>query len=481
MIVVYAFAALLGYALGSIPFGLVLTRLAGTLAASAGFAPGNVVCNLPGYQLLDSLAVEAGGKVCVATIINGGITAFDPSGSTEHYAFPDLIVTNICFGGPDMMTAWITASATGKLFKARWPRPGLKLNFNGRGQASGIRGDFNHDGYVVARSSRATCHERPVRLCRFRGARFGAERREVSIQPRTELMMQGVESFSVQSPPIGQEQKRLREEAAGEDTEDARRRKGKKIEELPQTAGHPQVISIRSQLKTAGERLAIFRIVETAPAPGLAMAPEAGRGVVFLNLLFLLSIIMLPATNGLYGNYRASSVVGVIYGLHLTVIAALNALLWLIAASGQRHFGVLAPAFFPVLVFLVGTAVALVQPEAAQFVWSAAFAAPLLARRRPEVRDGSSKAVRGDIMPRGAFGCSTSATLPLNCAGTAADVLRKAIQGGRSMKKIFLSSAMLIVSSVAATAADLPAKAPLYKAPVAVVYDWTGFYLGGYY
>jgi len=35
----------------------------GVLAPAAGFAPGNVVCNLPGYQLLDSLAVEAGGKV----------------------------------------------------------------------------------------------------------------------------------------------------------------------------------------------------------------------------------------------------------------------------------------------------------------------------------------------------------------------------------------------------------------------------------
>lgn len=102
----------------------------GKLSPGPGFAPGNVVCNLPGYQLLDSLAVEAGGKVCVATIINGGITAFDPDGSTEHYAFPDLIVTNICFGGPDMRTAWITASATGKLYKATWPRPGLKLNFN---------------------------------------------------------------------------------------------------------------------------------------------------------------------------------------------------------------------------------------------------------------------------------------------------------------------------------------------------------------
>jgi gluconolactonase len=96
----------------------------------AGFQPARVVCNLPGYQLLDSLAVEAGGKVCAATIINGGITAFDPDGSTEHYPFPDLITTNICFGGADMQTAWVTCSSTGKLFKCRWPRPGLKLNFN---------------------------------------------------------------------------------------------------------------------------------------------------------------------------------------------------------------------------------------------------------------------------------------------------------------------------------------------------------------
>jgi len=103
----------------------------GEMAPNPGFAPGRVVCNLPGYQLLDSLAVEASGKVCVATIINGGITAFDPDGSVEHYPVPDLITTNICFGGGDMRTAWITASATGKLYRAKWPRPGLRLNFNG--------------------------------------------------------------------------------------------------------------------------------------------------------------------------------------------------------------------------------------------------------------------------------------------------------------------------------------------------------------
>jgi len=102
----------------------------GKLAPGPGYAPGRVVANLQGYQLLDSLAVEAGGKVCVATIVNGGITVFDPDGSTEHLPVPDPVTTNICFGGADMRDAWITAGATGRLYKTRWPRPGLRLNFN---------------------------------------------------------------------------------------------------------------------------------------------------------------------------------------------------------------------------------------------------------------------------------------------------------------------------------------------------------------
>jgi uncharacterized membrane protein len=110
----------------------------------------------------------------------------------------------------------------------------------------------------------------------------------------------------------------------------------------------------------------------------LAFAPEAGRGAVFLNLLFLLSIIALPATNGLYGSYRSSSVVAVIYSGHLTVIAALNALLWMIALKGRGHREILAPVIFPVVVFTLGTAVAFVAPSVAPYVWCVGFAAPLL-------------------------------------------------------------------------------------------------------
>lgn len=94
------------------------------------WAPGRAVATLPGHQMLDSLKVEAGGKVCVGTLLNGGITVFDPNGTTEHVPVPDLAVTNLCFGGADMRDVWITASASGRLYKARWPRPGLKLAFN---------------------------------------------------------------------------------------------------------------------------------------------------------------------------------------------------------------------------------------------------------------------------------------------------------------------------------------------------------------
>ena len=109
----------------------------------------------------------------------------------------------------------------------------------------------------------------------------------------------------------------------------------------------------------------------------LAVAPEAGRSVVFLNLFFLLSIIILPVTNGLYGSYRLDSVVAVIYGFHLTLIAVLNALLWILALRGRPDPQLLATALFPVFVLALATGVASVAPMAAQFVWCLAFLSPV--------------------------------------------------------------------------------------------------------
>lgn len=100
---------------------------------------------------------------------------------------------------------------------------------------------------------------------------------------------------------------------------------------------------------------------------------------MLLNLIFLFSIILLPVSNGLHGNYGASNAVAVLYGLHLTVIAALNAWLWWLAIGRQRS-AELVPAIFPVLMFLPGTAVALVAPQYAQYFWLLAFGALLMDR-----------------------------------------------------------------------------------------------------
>ena len=42
----------------------------------------------------------------------------------------DVFVTNICFGGPDLRTAYITSSGLGLLYAMEWPVPGLRLNYN---------------------------------------------------------------------------------------------------------------------------------------------------------------------------------------------------------------------------------------------------------------------------------------------------------------------------------------------------------------
>ncbi len=90
---------------------------------------GRLVAGVGGHQRFDSLALDAEGRICVATLINGGITVISPDGRhVEHHPMPDPMTTNICFGGPGMRTAFITLSWTGRLVAVDWPVAGLKLN-----------------------------------------------------------------------------------------------------------------------------------------------------------------------------------------------------------------------------------------------------------------------------------------------------------------------------------------------------------------
>lgn len=85
------------------------------------------------YQFFDSLAVDAAGNICVATIMHGGITVVAPDGKVlRHVATGDPMTTNICFGGPELRTAFITCSMSGRLIACEWDTPGLPLHFLNR-------------------------------------------------------------------------------------------------------------------------------------------------------------------------------------------------------------------------------------------------------------------------------------------------------------------------------------------------------------
>jgi uncharacterized membrane protein len=112
----------------------------------------------------------------------------------------------------------------------------------------------------------------------------------------------------------------------------------------------------------------------------LVYEPLAVRSVVYLNLLFLLSIIALPITTGLYGTYGNSRDIVVLYSCHLVVMSGLNTVLWFLACLPRSQlYRVIAPILATVI-FLAATFVALVAPQTyiAPFMWCGAFVTPVV-------------------------------------------------------------------------------------------------------
>jgi gluconolactonase len=83
---------------------------------------------LPGLAGFDSLALQADGAVCVATLVSGGITRAHADGGTEHIGLPlhDPYTTNLCFAG---RTAFLTLGGRGVLLRAEWDAEGLAPHF----------------------------------------------------------------------------------------------------------------------------------------------------------------------------------------------------------------------------------------------------------------------------------------------------------------------------------------------------------------
>jgi gluconolactonase len=110
----------------------VAETYSGRLLQFAVTGPGEVAGRATVYvstpESFDSLAVEADGTVVVAAV--AGLCVVKPDRSWEVIGMPDVITTNVCFGGPDLDRAFVTLAGAGRLVELDWPRPGLRLNFN---------------------------------------------------------------------------------------------------------------------------------------------------------------------------------------------------------------------------------------------------------------------------------------------------------------------------------------------------------------
>ncbi len=116
----------------------------GTLGQPAG-APSLLTAHLPRQGLLDSMKVDVEGNIYVATLLpegnipasNGGITVISPAGEVLEFIETaigdtfDPLPSNLCFGGPDRKTAFITCGGSGRLVSCRMQIAGLAPAWSG--------------------------------------------------------------------------------------------------------------------------------------------------------------------------------------------------------------------------------------------------------------------------------------------------------------------------------------------------------------
>lgn len=91
-----------------------------------------LILGFGGYVRADSFAVDSEGNLCIGTLGTSMLKVISPQGDLlRELVLPDSNVTNVCFGGPALRTAYITVSLStnGKLVAVDWPVPGLRLNY----------------------------------------------------------------------------------------------------------------------------------------------------------------------------------------------------------------------------------------------------------------------------------------------------------------------------------------------------------------
>jgi uncharacterized membrane protein len=111
-----------------------------------------------------------------------------------------------------------------------------------------------------------------------------------------------------------------------------------------------------------------------------ALIRRTDRGLVWLNILYLLPLCLLPFGAGLIGRYDQEPVALRIYGLLLILIAVMRAVIWLYATNRphllwqrlddhQRRAG-LVINLFPGLVYLLAFLVARIAPGVSLLIYA---------------------------------------------------------------------------------------------------------------
>ncbi len=99
------------------------------IIAPGSVGPPRVFCDLGARGEPDGFAFDDQGNLLVCGHGTGRIHVFSPEGgrATDHLVFEDAAVTNVCFGGPDRSTLFVTESGLGRVVSREWQRPGMIL------------------------------------------------------------------------------------------------------------------------------------------------------------------------------------------------------------------------------------------------------------------------------------------------------------------------------------------------------------------
>ncbi len=97
--------------------------------APGEIGPPSVCCDLGEDGQPDGFAFDVEGYLLVCGHLTGRIHVFAPDGgeAIDHVEFEDPAVTNVCFGGPDHRTLFVTESGMGRVVSCDWVRPGMRL------------------------------------------------------------------------------------------------------------------------------------------------------------------------------------------------------------------------------------------------------------------------------------------------------------------------------------------------------------------